>query len=399
MSRFTISQYISLILQILFTALIYIMLSFLLENKLLAFETSAKQAIIMDFETGDVLFEKNSRIKTTPSSMSKLLTTYIAFQNLKDGNITLDDKVLVSENAWRKEGSRMFLPLHSEVSIEDLLHGIITLSGNDASIAMAEKIAGSEEEFVLQMNAIAEKIGLEDSEFKNATGWPDIGHVMSVHDIAKLSRCLIRDFPEYYHFFSKKEFSFNNINQQNRNTLLGKMGIDGLKTGYTESGGNGIVISAKQQSSQDRLIVVVNGLPTPKERAQEAENLMRFGIANFKHWKLFNAGDIVYKAKVWYGAEKEVDFIIGEDIKFVLEKKYKKNDLRVTINYTNPLIAPIQSGQEIGFLSVHLLNNNAPQDENNVIVKAPIFIAKDIRNSSFFGKFIENVRFILGLEK
>ncbi|MBN9543690.1 MAG: D-alanyl-D-alanine carboxypeptidase, partial [Alphaproteobacteria bacterium] len=224
-----------------------------------ALETKAPHAILVDYDTDTVIFEKEADVPTVPSSMSKLMTVYVIFDKLKKGELKLNERFLVSENAWRKQGSKMFLHVGSSVTLEDLIKGIIIQSGNDACITAAEGIAGTEEEFVNILNEKAKELGLTNSHFVNSTGWPDDNHKMSMRDLSILSKHLINDFPEYYSYFAEREFVYNNIKQQNRNLSLNRFnGVDGLKTGHTDAGGYGIAMSAQQKNR--RLIVVVNGL-------------------------------------------------------------------------------------------------------------------------------------------
>ncbi|MBY0407422.1 MAG: D-alanyl-D-alanine carboxypeptidase, partial [Rickettsiales bacterium] len=234
--------------------------SFFFSGAALAIETTAKQAFMMDATTGAVLLNKEGDAQMHPSSMSKLMTIYLLFSRLKEGRLKMDSKLLVSEKAWRTQGSKTFVAIGSEIAVEDLIHGIIIQSGNDACVVVAEGISGSEEAFAKEMNETAAKLGMTQSHFVNATGLPDPTHLMSARDLAILAKHLITDFPEYYPFFAIKEFTYHNITQHNRNRLLGVVGVDGLKTGHTEDGGYGITLSAKQ--GERRLMLVINGMST-----------------------------------------------------------------------------------------------------------------------------------------
>ena len=261
-----------------------------------AFETKALNAILMDYETGEYIFTKNHEEMIAPASMSKLMTVYVLLSKIKDGEVSLDDLYLVSENAWRKGGaasggSTMFLKIGQEVRVEDLIKGIIIQSGNDACIVVAENLAGSEEEFASLLNETAEKIGLKNANFKNSTGLPHPEHKISVEDLAKLARHIIKEFPEFYHFFKQKEFTYNGIKQGNRNPLLYSLkGADGLKTGHTDEAG--FCLTGSVVRGDRRLIEVMAGLSSNKERSEETESLMTWGFANFDNFKFFNKNQI-----------------------------------------------------------------------------------------------------------
>ncbi|MCC7260366.1 MAG: D-alanyl-D-alanine carboxypeptidase [Alphaproteobacteria bacterium] len=317
-----------------------------------AFDTEAKQAILLDAATHTVLFQKNADDTMTPSSMSKLMTLHVAFDRLKQGSLKLTDEFPVSEKAWRMGGSKTFVALNSKVSVEDLLQGIIVQSGNDACVVLAEGLSGSEEVFAEQMNKDAVKLGLTGSHFVNSTGWPDPNHVMTARDLAILSEHLIEDFPEYYKYFAEREFTYNNITQQNRNPLLGSdLGVDGLKTGHTEDGGYGIAISAKR--GEQRLILVVNGLESPKAREEESRKLLQYGFQNFESQTLLRAGEILDYADVWMGKDAQVPLIATKDIALSFPRSAKR-DIVLKLKYNNPIPAPITEGMQIATLSIEI---------------------------------------------
>lgn len=316
--------------------------------------TKAKYALLIDADTNQVIYEKNSKAKMAPSSMSKLMTVYIAFQKLKDGSLKLDDKVVVSKNAWSKGGSRMFLPLNEAVSVEDLLKGVIIQSGNDASTALAEHIAGSEEAFIARMNTVAQQIGLNNSHFANSTGWPDKNHYMTAEDLAKLTNAIVVDFPQYYHYFAEKEFTYNRIKQINRNVLINKnIGVDGLKTGHTDSGGYGIAASAKQ--GDRRLVLVINGTATDSERAIEAQKLLQYGFLNFTNVKVAMANDAIASAKVFSGSISNVNLVCHQNLIFTVPVEHK-NHIQAVANYDEKLRAPIAKNQKVGVVEVRIPN-------------------------------------------
>ncbi|HYN38839.1 MAG TPA: D-alanyl-D-alanine carboxypeptidase family protein, partial [Rhodospirillales bacterium] len=283
-----------------------------------AIETLAREAILVDMNTGAVLFEKNADQPMPPASMSKIMTAYLLFTKLRDGKIKLDDTLPVSENAWRKggcvsDGSTMCLKLDERAKVEDLIRGIIVQSGNDACIVIAEGISGSEEAYVAEMNKLAKQIGLKGSVFRNTTGLPDPGHVMTARDLTVLSERLITDFPQYYDYYSEKSFTYNGIKQGNRNPLLYKnIGADGLKTGHTKEAGYGLTASAKQ--GDRRLVLVVTGLPSMSARAEESLRLMDYGFRAFENVTLVKAGETVDTAQVWLGKEDTVPLQAAKDI-------------------------------------------------------------------------------------
>ena len=355
-----------------------------------AFETSARNAILVDFETGTYLYVKNEADQMPPASMSKLMTVYILFDKLKSGLLSLDDEFTVSENAWRKGGaasggSTMFLKIGESVKVDDLLRGIIIQSGNDACIVAAENIAGSEEDFAVMMNETAQKIGLKNSVFANSTGLPDENQLMSAEDLAILARAIIKDFGEYYHIFQEKEFTHNGIKQGNRNPLLYSMsGADGLKTGHTEEAGFCLTGSAVKNGR--RLIEVIAGLDSNKARSDEAERLMSYGFREFKNYTLFNKGDVVGVVPVWYGAQKEVEMIVPETVIKTLKKNGAKG-YEFTLIYDEPLKAPVKKGSVVGKIKI-----TSPEgDVQNINVVA----AKDVSKVGVLKRAVENAKYYL----
>ena len=277
------------------------------------FETTAPQAILMDYTTGTILFEKESNVPVPPASLSKLMTSYMVFDALRSGVLTLEDTLTVSEEAWLMGGSKMFVEVDKQVSVPDLLRGIIVQSGNDACIVLAEGIASSEEGFSQAMNEKALEIGLLNSTFRNSTGWPHVEHKMSAADIALLTRRIIMDFPEYFPMFAEKEFTYNEIRQGNRNPLLYKdIGVDGMKTGHTREAGYGLAATALR--NERRLITVVTGLDTASKRASETERLLNYGFRQFNNYELFAPGETVVKGDVWLGRKPKIELIIEEGL-------------------------------------------------------------------------------------
>ncbi len=341
-----------------------------------AIETEAKQAFIVDYDTGAVLLEKSADEQMHPSSMSKLMTLYVLFDHLKSGSVKLDDELPVSDKAWKMGGSKMFVPNGGKVKVEDLVRGIAIQSGNDACIVVAEGIAGSEDAFVDQMNHTAKQIGLTNSTFKNATGWPDPGHLMTARDLAILARHLIADFPEYYRYFSEIDFTYNGIKQGNRNPLLYKnLGADGLKTGHTDEGGYGEVGSAKR--GDRRLIVVLNGMETMKFRAEESEKLIDWGFNEYNNYALLKAGDTISDAEVWLGNAPTVPLVVPSNVVVTLPRKARRG-MKVTVSYDGPIPAPIAKGAPIAKLVV-----TAPDIDP---IQIPLVAGADVGTLGFTGR-------------
>jgi D-alanyl-D-alanine carboxypeptidase (penicillin-binding protein 5/6) len=321
-----------------------------------ALETSARQAILVDDTTGTVLLAKNADEPAPPSSMSKIMTVYMVFERLAENALSLDDTFVVSEKAWRKGGSKMFVKVNDRVTVEDLLRGIIVQSGNDACIVVAEGLSGTEEAFAEEMTQRGREIGLTASVFKNASGWPDEGHVMSVRDLAWLAHRTIRDFPDYYHYYSETNFTYNDIRQGNRNPLLYRdTGVDGLKTGHTDVGGYGLTASAERDGR--RLILVINGVSGPNERMREAERLLDYGFRAFDTYPLFAEGETVGEADVWLGDAARVPLVVDEDLSVTIRRKDRAK-MEVKLVYEAPVPTPIAAGDPIGKLVV-----TAPETE------------------------------------
>lgn len=348
------------------------------------FTTSASHAYLMDFDTGAVLLDKKGDELMAPASMSKLMTAYVVFDKLKQGQLSLEDEFTVSENAWRKGGSKsgsstMFLDPNSSVRVGDLLKGVIIQSGNDACITLAENLAGSEDNFAAEMTIKAREIGLEKSTFKNATGWPNKEHLMTAHELAMLARKIIREFPEYYPLYAEKSFKYNGINQENRNPLLYSMPeqADGMKTGHTEKSGYGLVGSAKSLDGDRRLILVINGLKTMKERGQEAKKILDWGFREFDNYTFYTKGSVVEQIPVWMGEVETVPGIVDENI-IVTMKRLDYLKKKVTLIYEAPIKAPIDKGQRLGTLRISL-----PSGEN---YDFPVVAGESVGKVGYFGK-------------
>jgi D-alanyl-D-alanine carboxypeptidase (penicillin-binding protein 5/6) len=312
-------------------------------------DVGARWAVIVDFATGATLLDKDADVPMPPSSMTKLMTAYIVYTALKAGKLRLTDELPVSEKAWRTGGSKMFVQLGTSVKVEDLIRGMIVQSGNDACIVLAEALAGSEEGFVEQMNAKAKELGLTNSVFRNATGWPDPEHHMSCRDIATLARRIIQDFPEYYRYDSEKSFKYNGIEQGNRNPLVQKGTADGLKTGHTEEGGYGLCASSLRGGR--RVIEVLNGMNSMHQRAEEGERLMEWAFREFEAVTLFTAGDVIDRAPVWLGSAPSVPLVGGRDLVITLPRSWRKN-ASISVHYDAPVRAPVARGDVLGKLTV-----------------------------------------------
>src|SRR6478736_707784 len=350
-----------------------------------AFDGDAPTAILMEATSGSILFEKNADELRAPSSMMKLMTAEVVFNAIKEGDIKLTDEYRISENAWRKGGapsggSTMFAAINSKVTVDDLLHGAIIQSGNDACIALAEAMAGSEKIFAADfMTKRARELGMTKSTFGNSNGLPDPGNKMTVRELGVLARHIILDFPEFYKLFGEKEYTWNKIRQPNRNPLLNSMeGADGLKTGYTKEGGYGMVGSAVQNGT--RLIVVVNGLDDPEDRATEAKKMLEWGFRNFETRTLIAADQPVGYARVFGGESRSVKLSSPQPIK-VMVPKNGGDKLIARIVYSGPVRAPIAAGQQVGVIKVWR--------GANIAVEQPVYAAEAIGKGSMVRRAVD----------
>ncbi len=369
----------------LITTLALILFAFYQPAQANPIKTLARQAIVIDETTGTVLFEKNADERMPTSSMSKVMTTYAVFDALKKGNIALNDTFLVSEKAWRKGGSKMFIEVGKHVKIEDLLRGVIIQSGNDATIALAEGLAGTEEAFAKGLTKKAQALGMNDSNFKNASGWPDPEHYSTARDLAKLASALIKSFPEYYKYFSEKTFTYNNIKQDNRNPLLYRdIGADGVKTGHTEVGGYGLIGSGVHNGR--RVTIVINGLQSEKDRAQESAKLLDWGLKGFELKKLFAADTIIEYADVALGKEGNVALITNKDVVMTVPI-LPSEDITARVEMQSPVIAPIRAGQEIGTLIIKV-----PDLKEH---RVPVFAAQDVEKQGFISSVFAKAKYLL----
>ena len=350
------------------------------------FTTKAKWAVLMDADTNSVLFEKNADELMPPASMSKLMTLAVIFRALKAGELSLDSEFSNSVYAWRTGGapsgsSAMFVPLKESVTLGQLLQGITVQSGNDACIIVAEGMSGSEEAFSDVMTEYAQKIGLKDSTFRNSTGLPHPDHLMTARDLGKLALYVIKESPEYYHYFSQKEYRYRKHIFYNRNPLIyAGIGVDGLKTGYIKASGYGLVASAKQRGQ--RLVVVVNGLKSKKERSKEGKRLLQWGFRSFKQWKLFDAGATIGDALVWGGNKRYVD-LTGKGAVSILLPRTTNRKIKASIVYEGPLKPPIKKGDQVAYLRV-----TAP---NAAVNEIPLYAAEDIEEGPIWMKGLESL--------
>lgn len=355
-----------------------------------AIETQARNAILMDYDTGQYLYVKDHEKMVPPASMSKLMTVNMIFEKLKDGSLSLDDTFTVSERAWKlggaaSGGSTMFLKIGEKVRVEDILKGILIQSGNDACIVAAENLAGSEDDFAEMMNKRARELGLNNSSFANSTGLPHPDQKMSVEDLAKLARHIIKEFPEFYHIFSEKYYTHNNITQGNRNPLLYSMpNADGLKTGHTEEVGFCLTASAKK--GERRLIEVMTGMNSNKERSEEAERLMEWGFREFNNYNLLNKGQTIAEIPVVFGSEKQVRLVVPETVKRTL-KKSQAPKIKMTAVYDKPVKAPVAAGDKLGEVRIEL---DGQEMEN-----LPLVADRNVEKLGFFGRIGQNLKYLL----
>ena len=350
-----------------------------------AVETTAREAFLVDATTGRVLLDKNSDVSMPPASMSKIMTTYLVFERLKDGRLSLDDELPVSEKAWRMGGSKMFVEVGKTVRVEDLLRGVIVQSGNDACIVLAEGLSGTEAAFAEEMTRKGREIGLTGSSFANATGWPDPNQRMTARDLATLAKRIIEDFPEYYHYYAETEFTYGGIRQMNRNPLLYKsLGADGLKTGHTEEAGYGLTASVVQ--GERRIILVLNGLGSQKARSEESARLIGWAMREYDNYTLFKPGETVDAAPVWLGEAANVALVMPEGAIVTLTRKARR-DMRVMVVYDAPIPAPLRAGQEVAKLVVA-----APGEEP---VEFPLMAGADVERLGVFGRIATSLEYLV----
>ena len=336
----------------------------------------ANSYVLFDFHSGDLLVEHNPDMRVEPASITKVMTSYVVFTEVANGNIKLEDKVNVSEVAWRTGGSRMFIEPGMDVTVEQLIKGMVIQSGNDASVALAEHLAGTEDAFAGLMNHYAVQLGMTNSHFMNATGLPMEEHYTTARDVALLSVALIADFPEFYHWYSEKEYSFNNIRQHNRNNLLWRdPAVDGLKTGHTEAAGYCLAASAKRDGM--RLISVVLGSSSETTRVSESQSLLNYGFRFFETVQLYKAGQELAQGRVWKGEIEQVRLGIGDDL-FVTIPRGRYDDLDAQVEMRPELIAPINEGEVVGEISIRL--------EDGEVANRGLVALESIPEAGFFGR-------------
>ncbi len=349
-----------------------ILFYFFLSTSLQAIDTKADQAIVVDYNTKEILFEKNSDQRIPPASMTKIMTVYAAFDRIKKTDLTVNDVCIISPKAYKMGGSRTFLEIDDKVSIDDLLKGIIIQSGNDASIALAECLAGTESDFAKLMNFYAKEIGMLNTRFNNSSGWPEDNHYSTVHDIAILSNRIVRDFPNLYEYFNLKEFTYNDIKQPNRNKLLSNFnGADGLKTGYTKKSGWGIAASAINDNR--RITVVINGTNSSRSRLNESSYLLKWAFTQTSEKKLLSKGDIIKTVDVWLGNKPTINLIVENDLISILSFDQLKL-IKSTISYEKPIKAPIKKDQKLGNLEINIAGKKT--------INIPLIAETDVKETN-----------------
>lgn len=352
-------------------------------------DTSAEFAYVTDFASGKVLMDKDPDSPMKPASMAKIMTVYVAFQQIADGSLSLDDAFLISEKAWRKGGSKTFVEVGKQVAVRDLLMGVVVQSGNDAAIAIAEGISGTEDGFAEEMNYVARQLGMNNTVFKNATGWPDPDQVTTARDLNILATALIRDFPsqdfpDLYPMFAEKTFTYNGIKQGNRNPLVyGTQGADGLKTGHTEESGYGLVGSALREGQ--RVVMVLNGMTSMKQRSSESRRLMDLMFREFRQYRFFDKGQAVDRAAVWLGSEARVDLVLEEPLHLVLSRTDRRR-MKMSVQWNDPVPAPIKAGQKIGTLTLDFPDRTMSYD---------LTAAKDVAELGMFDRVGEALKFLI----
>ena len=364
--------------------LLLLIVFLLLTRQSFAIESIAKTALVIDLSTNEILLEKNSTEITYPSSMTKMMTVLVAFEKIKDGSLSLDQEFLISNKAWKMGGSKMFIEVDKRVSVYDLLLGVVVQSGNDASIAIAEGISGSEEIFAIEMNNLGKKIGLTGSNFTNSSGWPDDNHYTTAEDLAKVAQYTIENYYELYQMYKISDFTYNGIKQDNRNPLLYTFeGADGFKTGYTEAAGYGLVGSAER--GDRRLILVLNGLESSKSRAQESLRLMDWGFNNFQLVDFYKKNEVIQEIDTWLGKEDKVDLVALEDISVSIPKA-QLSSAKVTVLVEEPIATPIKIGDQIAKLQISFADKQ---------VDFPLYSGEDIDQKNFFSRIFSAIYYII----
>jgi len=342
----------------------------------------ADSYFLMDFNSGRVLAEKNPDKRVEPASITKLMTAYLVDKAIADGDIKLDDLVTISEKAWRMKGSKMFVEVGKKITVEDLLKGLIIQSGNDASVALAEYIAGTESAFAGYMSHQAQVLGMTNTQFENATGWPTEGHYSTAHDIAILTQAVIREFPETYRIYKEKEYTFNGIRQFNRNRLLWRdNSVDGVKTGHTEAAGYCLVASAIRDDM--RLISVVLGADTDKSRTQSSQSLLNYGYRHFETHRLYRANETLKTARIWYGDQEQLAIGVESDI-YITIPRGRYRDLQASMEIDSEINAPVVRGQEMGVVNVKL--------DDELVVSKSIVATHAVNDGGLLVKALDSIK-------
>lgn len=345
-------------------------------------QVGASSLILMDFHSGEIIAEREPDLRVDPASITKLMTSYVVFREISAGRLSLEDMVRVSEKAWRTGGSRMFIEVGDEVSAHDLLKGVIIQSGNDASVALAEHVAGSEEVFAQMMNAEARRLGMDNTRYTNATGLPDENLYTSARDVALLARALIHDFPDFYAWYSEREFTWNGITQQNRNRLLWRdASVDGLKTGHTEAAGYCLATSAERDGM--RLITVVMGTASEDARAQASQSLLNYGFRFFETFRLYNADEVVTSSPVWKGQTDSVRLAVDRDL-FLTVPRGRQDELAAAAHVPPRLVAPLAAGQQIGELEISFAGETR--------LTAPLRVVEEVPPAGWWGRTTDGIR-------
>ncbi len=342
----------------------------------------ATSYFLVDFVSGRVLAEKNPDDPVEPASITKLMTAYLVDKAIADGDISLDEMVTISEKAWRMKGSKMFVEVGKQVSVDELLKGLIIQSGNDASVALAEHIAGSESAFAGYMNHQAKLLGMSNTNYVNSTGWPDENHYSSARDIAILTRALIDEFPESYNHYKEREYTFNKIRQFNRNRLLWRDdSVDGVKTGHTEAAGYCLVASAERDEM--RLISVVLGTGSDKARTQSSQSLLNYGFRYFETHKLYRSDEVLKTAQIWYGDQEQVSMGVGKDI-FITIPRGRYRDLDASMEIDAEISAPVARGQALGQVIIKL--------DDEVILEDAIVAMQAVNEGSLIDRAMDSIK-------
>lgn len=341
---------------------------------------AASGFILMSHDTGKVLAENNADVKLAPASLTKIMSVYVVFREISNGHLHLDDLVTISKKAWETPGSRMFIEVGNQVKVEDLLMGVIIQSGNDASVALAEHIAGDETTFAAMMNQHAERLGMKNSHFEDSNGLPIENHYTTARDLAILTQALIKEFPDYYRWFSQKEFTFNNIVQHNRNQLLSRdETVDGVKTGFTDAAGYCLVASASR--SDMRLISVVMGASSPNARANENQTLLNYGFRFFESHKLYQGKTSLAEARIWKGDTKNIQVGLAEDL-YASIPRGRYSDLKAVINIDKKITAPVKEGTKLGSVNVTL--------KNDLIATKDLIALKSVEQGNIFQRLFDS---------